>query len=210
MSDKATLFFSFAICLSLIFSFWYDSRKSNATKVFISSLDFNEAMEKMNSFKKESTAKEEEKVPVTSVISPVDIKEEQKIFYRLTSYYTGDNEKSTETTGSGIKTSQFSINSKGWYTYNSYLVLAGATTACLNAKVTDPCSKYSYDVGKKYFHYYQIISIIIDGIEYKGIILDSCGACMIKGENRLDLFVSNRSYLIDRGYKGNNSIIVKF
>ena len=44
----------------------------------------------------------------------------------------------------------------------------------------------------------------IDGIQYDGIILDSCGACSYVQENRLDLFVRDKDSVIDRGYKGKN------
>ena len=69
-----------------------------------------------------------------------------------------------------------------------------------------------YDVeGKKYFKYYDEVNVTIDGIDYKGIILDSCGACMkVTYEERLDLFVNSGENAIDRGYKGNNPIYVNW
>ena len=60
--------------------------------------------------------------------------------------------------------------------------------------------------GKRYFNYYEEITVIIDGVEYEAIILDSCGASMRLNENRLDLFVSNKASAIDRGYRGENPI----
>ena len=62
--------------------------------------------------------------------------------------------------------------------------------------------------NKYYFRYYDILSLEIDGITYQGIILDSCGSCTKLNENRIDLFVSNSSSTVDRGYKGKNMIEV--
>lgn len=123
-------------------------------------------------------------------------------FYRLTSYWTGDEYDTGGCTGSGLCENNFIINDKGWYTYNGYIVLAGATTYLQ--------SRYGVKEGRHYFTYYDIISLNIDGINYKGIILDSCGASMYLEEERLDLFVSNSNSTIDRGYGGNNMIKVNY
>lgn len=125
-----------------------------------------------------------------------DIKE-----YRLTSFWSGDGMDTGSCTGSGLCEKDFQINDKGWYTYNGYLVLAGATTYLQK--------KYGIDEGKDYYKYYDIVNLTIDGITYQGIILDTCGASYtVKYEQRLDLFVSNASSKIDRGYKGQNTIQV--
>lgn len=50
----------------------------------------------------------------------------------------------------------------------------------------------------------------IDGIQYEGVILDSCGACSYIQENRLDLFVRDKNSVIDRGYKGKNMVKVVY
>ena len=55
-----------------------------------------------------------------------------------------------------------------------------------------------------------ITSISIDGIQYEGVILDSCGACSYVQENRLDLFVRDKNSVIDRGYKGKNMVKVVY
>ena len=41
-------------------------------------------------------------------------------------------------------------------------------------------------------------------MEYEGIILDTCGACY-KNEI-IDLYVTNKSSVLDRGYQGKNMI----
>jgi hypothetical protein len=129
--------------------------------------------------------------------------------YRLTSYWTGDNTGSGEYVGAGIHTSKFDVNSKGWYTYKDKLVLAGATNECLRDKKS-ACKQWNIPKeNKHYFNYYDELTVLIDGIEYEAIILDSCGASMRLDENRLDLFVSNKNSMIDRGYRGVNSIQVK-
>ena len=55
--------------------------------------------------------------------------------------------------------------------------------------------------GKHYFRYYDTLTVEIDGIKYEAIILDSCGASMWLGETKLDLFVSDAKYAIDRQVK---------
>lgn len=128
--------------------------------------------------------------------------------YRLTSYYTEDGYGTTSCTGSGKCTNDFQVNDKGWYTYNGKLVVAAATYECLNSSY-GACGKWNTPVaGRKYFRYYEEIQVVIDGITYDAIVLDSCGASMYLDEDRIDLFVSNSSSAIDRGYKGVNTISV--
>lgn len=81
----------------------------------------------------------------------------------------------------------FQINEYGWYTYQGKLVLGTATTYLL---------KYGYTKreGTTYFKYYDTVTLRINGKEYQGIIIDSCGACMKK--NIIDLFVSNSQSVI--------------
>lgn len=139
-------------------------------------------------------------------IKETKIVEQSNTDYRLTSYYTGDSTGSGEWVGAGIHTSKFEINANGWYTYKGKLVMAGATNECLRA-TKGACGNWNTrKEGKRYFNYYEEITVIIDGVEYEAIILDSCGASMRLNENRLDLFVSNKASAIDRGYKGENPI----
>lgn len=119
--------------------------------------------------------------------------------YRLTSYYPVG---TSNHTGSGLETKDFQVNEKGWYTYQGKLVLAGATVYLK--------SRYGEKTDKHYFRYYDNVLIEIDGIQYDGIILDSCGACSYVQENRLDLFVRDKDSVIDRGYKGKNMIKVVY
>jgi hypothetical protein len=126
--------------------------------------------------------------------------------YRLTSYYTGDYTGSGTYVGSGFNTSQFGINNKGWYTYKGMVVIATATNECLNTKVGN-CTKYNYNNNIKYYNYFDTVSIIVDNIEYRAIVLDSCGACM--NDIRIDLFVSKEQYAIDRGYQHINEVGVR-
>lgn len=129
---------------------------------------------------------------------PVSIVKEEinKYKYRVTSYYPGDECNSTKCTGTGLCTKDFETNEYGWYTYNGKLVLAAATTYLQN--------KFGVKENKLYFQYYDEVILTIDGIEYEGIILDTCGACY-KNEI-IDLFVSNKSSVLDRGYKGENMV----
>ncbi len=150
--------------------------------------------------------------PKVCGLSTIQCEEEEKTDlakdYRLTSYYTGDSTNSGSWVGAGINTSKFQINEKGWYTYKGKLVLAGATNECLNS-TSGACGEWNIKKSDKhYYNYYDEIKVIIDEVEYEGIILDSCGACMYLDENRIDLFVSNKESSIDRGYRGVNKIKV--
>lgn len=107
---------------------------------------------------------------------------------RLTSFYANDGYGTGSCTGTGLCESDFEINDKGWYIYQGKLVLATATPYLLN---------YGYELvdGIVTYNYYDEVTVIIDGISYKAIIVDSCGACMV--DNRIDLFVSNRESVKD-------------
>lgn len=116
--------------------------------------------------------------------------------YRITYYYSGDDMNSTSCTGSGLCINDFQVNDKGWYTYQGKLVIAAGTTYLLNYN-------FPYTEGRKYFRYYDEITLTVDGIEYQGIILDSCGASMTSSNNIIDLFVSDNLY----GISEYNSIV---
>ncbi len=121
-------------------------------------------------------------------------KDKQSTFYRLTSYYPAE---TSNITGSGLTTSSFEVNEKGWYTYKGKLVLAGATEELLRSGYSVRNANIRQK-GKHYFRYYDTLTIEIDGIKYEGIILDSCGAAAWEGYTRLDLFVSDKKNVIDR------------
>lgn len=148
----------------------------------------------------ENSEKQAENEEKTVKIEQEEPKKVEKItnFYRLTSYYP---EESSNCTGSGKCTNNFTINDKGWYLYDGKLVLAAATTYLQRS--------YGVIEGRHYYKYYDEVDVTIDGTTYKGVILDSCGACMsVTYEERLDLFVNSKNSVIDRGYKGNNPISV--
>lgn len=84
-------------------------------------------------------------------------------------------------TGSGLCERDFQVNSQGWYTYQGKLVLGTATKYLLN-------SGYGATAGIRYFSYYEVVTLNINGTDYEAIVLDSCGACMRR--NIIDLFVS--------------------
>jgi hypothetical protein len=151
---------------------------------------------------KEEVVIKEEPVAEQPVVKPT-------LNYRLTSYYKDDGTGVGNCTGSGKCIKDFTINEKGWYTYQGKLVLGGATKACLNTTGDQACMRFEEVSGRHYFNYFEEITITIDNISYDAIILDSCGACMYVNENRLDLFVSSPGSRIDRGYKGNNLTIVQ-
>ena len=123
----------------------------------------------------------------------------------MTSYYP---EEGSDCTGSGKCSWDFGVDEHGWYTYNGKLVIAAATKECLNSHY-GACNKWNTaKSGRKYFKYYKELNIVIDGVTYNAIVLDSCGASMYLSEDRIDLFVSSSNYAIDRGYKGVNMVTV--
>lgn len=146
----------------------------------------------------ENTAENEEKIE--QIEEPQEIVVPESHTYRMTSYYPYE---SSNCTGSGKCTQHFEVNDKGWYLYDGKIVLAAATIYLQKS--------YGTISGRHYFKYYDEVDITIDGNTYRGIILDSCGACMyITYEERIDLFVSSSDYVIDRGYRGNNPVKISW
>lgn len=158
-----------------------------------------EEISEQNENEKEMT---EETEHIAEGLASSPVVQENYQYYRLTSYWTGDEYDTGGCTGSGLCEKDFQINERGWYTYNGYLVLAGATTYLQG--------RYGIREGRHYFKYYEMVNLEIDGTSYQGVILDSCGACSYMDEERLDLFVSDKQYTIDRGYRGNNMVKVTF
>lgn len=166
----------------------------------------------------ENLVKQEDKILPSKNQENIEVQEEvvetieelkEYIDYRLTSFWFNDGYGTSSCTGSGLCEKDFDVNENGWYTYKGKLVLAAATYECLYSH-SGACGNWNtIRKDKTYYSYYDEIEILIDGNIYNGIILDSCGACMyVNYEERLDLFVSNKKYAIDRGYKGNNTVSV--
>lgn len=104
---------------------------------------------------------------------------------RMTSFYPAE---SSDCTGSGLCSWDFGINENGWYTYNGKLVVATATQYLANQ------GWYLVD-GVHTYRYYDEITLVIEGIEYQAIVLDSCGSSM--RTDRIDLFVKDASSVKD-------------
>ena len=104
---------------------------------------------------------------------------------RMTSFYPAE---SSDCTGSGLCSWDFGINENGWYTYNGKLVVATATQYLANQ------GWYLAD-GVHTYRYYDEIRLVIDGVEYQAIVLDSCGSSM--RTDRIDLFVKDVSSVKD-------------
>lgn len=100
---------------------------------------------------------------------------------RMTSFWAADGSGTGECTGSGLCSWDFGVNEHGWYTWNGKLVVATATTYL---------TKYGWSLaeGVRTYNYYDEITLVIDGVDYPAIVLDSCGSSMSNG--RIDLFVS--------------------
>ena len=104
---------------------------------------------------------------------------------RMTSFYPAE---SSDCTGSGLCSWDFGINENGWYTYNGKLVVATATQYLANQ------GWYLAD-GVHTYRYYDEITLVIDGVEYQAIVLDSCGSSM--KTDRIDLFVRDAGSVKD-------------
>ena len=104
---------------------------------------------------------------------------------RMTSFYP---EEISDCTGSGLCSWDFGVNEHGWYTYNDKLVVATATQYLANQ------GWYLAD-GVHTYRYYDEITLVIDGVEYQAIVLDSCGNSM--KTDRIDLFVRDAGSVKD-------------
>lgn len=111
---------------------------------------------------------------------------------RFTSYWVNDGTGSGNCTSSGLCTSDFDVNHKGWFTYQGKVVLASATYKCFYEE-TGACGKYnSLPDGYNIHNLHDELTIFIDGEMHDAIVLDSCGASFWEEERqRYDIFVSN-------------------
>lgn len=128
-----------------------------------------------------------------------DIAEITKERVVFTSYYNTDRYSTSTITSSGLTTSDFKINSNGWYTFKGHVVIGAATNLCI--KVTSgACGKFNeYKDTHHYFDLFDIVDITLLGETYSAIVLDSCGACNWDEEyQRIDIFVSNSNYNIGK------------
>lgn len=124
---------------------------------------------------------------VPEKVEKEQLKEEplKKYTTRMTSYYPEEGET---TTGSGLGPNNFEVNDKGWFTYQGKLVVATATTYLAN-------QGWYVGNGVHLRKYYNEITLTIDGVDYRAIVLDSCGNCM--RTDRVDLYVSSVVYAKD-------------
>ena len=102
----------------------------------------------------------------------------------FTNYWNGDG-SSSNVTASGLKTSDFTLNSKGWWTFQGKVVLATANSNRLNRALKN---------GYKSHDLYDEISFDLDGKTYQGVVLDVCGACYgVESETnqRYDIFTNS-------------------
>ena len=112
----------------------------------------------------------------------------------FTSFWPSDATGSGTITHSGLAISDFQLNENNWYTYHGMVVVATATTQCLESS-KGSCGKYMEPLDTHhYFDLFSIIQIIVDGKTYDAIVLDSCGACFWDEEyQRVDIFVKDKN-----------------
>lgn len=132
---------------------------------------------------------------------------------QYTYYYPNDATGSGFCTGSGKCIDSFTTDENGWYFYETngekYLVIAAALNVCKNSSNHCGIDVNKHGIAKniKYYDYYDILSLSINGKTYKAMVLDACGACMwgrqdSRGQELFDIFVENSSAT----YPGSNNL----
>lgn len=119
----------------------------------------------------------------------------------FTNYYQGDGSSSSKV-GAGLTTKDFTIGKNDWYYYNGMVVLAGATNEGLRSDYGVLAKYKTPEKGIKYYDYYDVIVFEIDGVKYKGVVIDTCGSSMDidylnkvdGGINRIDIFIADKKY----------------
>lgn len=135
----------------------------------------------------------------------------------FTYYHPGDATGSGAKTGSGKTTSDFTVDSNGWYHYEQngtdYLVIAAATTYCRDAANHCGVDVQKHGLAKKikYYQYYDTLVLNLGGTTYNAIVLDSCGACMWEKQDNLgekfDIFASSSNAVNPGIYNSSSSIV---
>ena len=180
---KAMLFLIILILICIIFNIINTHRETKNIKVEekvtksekVVKKDLNDVKEEIKEVQEEITEEfSEEPAPVLNVYDT-----------RMTSFYPAE---SSDCTGSGLCSWDFEVNEHGWYTYQGKLVVATATQYLANQ------GWYLAD-GVHTFRYYDEITLVIDGVEYQAIVLDSCGNSM--KTDRIDLFVIDANSIKD-------------
>jgi hypothetical protein len=127
-----------------------------------------------------------------TVISPepAPIQDQTVVDITVTRFYPSDSTGS-DTCMATMCTSKLQVNDKGWYTYQGKIVVGAATYAC-QARCKNRDKYGPLPEGFRIYNFYDEVKLIIEGVEYTGIVLDSCGACMyhVNGEElqRYDIF----------------------
>lgn len=142
-------------------------------------ITFNEYFVRLNVVKKANNIENKE---IVGIPREKIVVKENRYKTRVTSYWVNDECNSIDMTASGKSSKDFKLNDKGWYTWNGMLVVATA-------------SKRLGNTNQKTYKLYDQITLVINGISYKAVVLDVCGACM--RDNRIDLFVKNRASMVD-------------
>lgn len=113
----------------------------------------------------------------------------------FTNFYPGDNMNTNTMTSTGHTISDFQVNDNGWYTWHGKVVIATATTTCIEVQ-TGACGNFNEEKDTHhYFDLYDVVEIIFEGEHYQAVVLSSCGACNWDEElQRVDIFVSDSYY----------------
>lgn len=146
-------------------------------------------------------------IPFSDFIEPSASIEKDYVEITLTRFYPNDSTGSDKCMATMCVT-KLKINSKGWYTYEGKVVLAAATYLC-QAKCKNRATYGPLPSDYRIYNFYDEITFVLENVEYTGIILDSCGACMyhINGESlqRYDIYTASgkqSSSLLSKGNVG--------
>lgn len=152
----------------------------------------NETIEELTRSNDELYVMHKEKLAEIETLKSIDHSKYDKV--RFTNYYNGDGSSGTRT-GSGLTTADFKVNEKGFYTYGGKVVIATATWECINSEV-GACKQYnSVPRGFEVYSYFDETEIIVDGITYQAIVLDSCGGSYWDEDlQRIDIFIANEEH----------------
>ena len=129
-------------------------------------------------------------------MEPVEEEPTEELYdITVTRFYPNDSTGS-DTCMATMCINKLEVNEKGWYTYEGKVVVGAATYAC--QKYCRNRDKYGpLPDGYRIYNFYDEVKLVIEGVVYTGVVLDSCGACMyhINGETlqRYDIYTVNGS-----------------
>lgn len=132
-----------------------------------------------------------ERLEISNLQAEEQIKEVSKREVLFSNYYIGDG-SSGNVTASGLTTIDFKVID-GMYTYQGKIVLATGSNRLKGLKN-----------GFIAHELYEELTVVVNDIEYPGIVVDVCGTCTWGKENeslqRIDIFTTDNIIGLQKGY----------